>query len=99
MTEQTEQTTELVEFAQRTLVAVKRNEKVYVALKPICEALEIDYTRQYRVVTDDDVLKSTIATVATVGADGKTREMVCLPLDYLNGWLFKLTPSLFASKL
>ena len=91
----TEQKTELVEFAQRTLVAVKRNEKVYVALKPICEALEIDYTRQYRVVTDNEVLKSVVATVATTGADGKTYQMVCLPLDYLNGWLFQIKASHF----
>lgn len=26
----------------------------------------------------------------TVAADGKERVMLCLPLDYLNGWLFKI---------
>jgi hypothetical protein len=28
--------------------------------------------------------------IRTTGADGKQYEMVCLPLDYLNGWLFKI---------
>ena len=91
----TEQKTELVEFAQRTLVAVKRNEKVYVALKPICEALEIDWQAQHKAVMKDEVLKSTVSVWETVGADGKTREMVCLPLDYLNGWLFQIKASHF----
>ena len=95
MTEQMTQTMELVRFADRDLVAVKKNETVYVALKPICEALEIDYAGQRRMVMRDDVLKTTVDATSTVGADGKQREMLCLPLDYLNGWLFRIKASHF----
>ena len=91
----TEQKTELVEFAQRTLVTVKRNEKVYVALRPICEALEIDWQAQHKAVMKDEVLKSVVSQMETTGADGKTYQMVCLPLDYLNGWLFQIKASHF----
>ena len=96
MTEQTtEQKTELVAFAGRQLMAVKESENVYVALKPICEALEIDYAGQRRMVMNDDVLKSVMDVVSTTGADGKRYQMLCLPLDYLNGWLFRIKASHF----
>ena len=91
----TEQKTELVAFAGRQLMAVKVNEKVYIALKPICEALGIEWSKQRQAVMQDDVLKTTVALWDTVGADGKQREMLCLPLDYLNGWLFRIKASHF----
>ena len=31
-----------------------------------------------------------MGTAPITGADGKRYEMVCLPLDYFNGWLFRI---------
>lgn len=28
--------------------------------------------------------------MAMVAEDGRERKMICLPLDFLNGWLFKI---------
>lgn len=61
-----------------------------IALKPIAEALGLEWPRQTRIISEDAVLSSVIAKMATTGADGKQYEMLCLPLDYLNGWLFKI---------
>lgn len=97
MTERIEKVENIV-FDGDTIQAVKENEKVWVPLKPICEAMGIDWDGQRKLLQRDEVLAATTVTMTAVGADGKQREMVCLPLDYLNGWLFKLTPSLFASK-
>ena len=36
----------------------------------------------------DEVLCSTVVIITTVAEDGKNREMLCLPIQYLNGWLF-----------
>lgn len=82
---------EKIGFCGRELVAVKEKEKVLVALRPICDALGLDWSRQLKLVKDDPVLSSTVDELPTVGADGKPREMICLPLDYLNGWLFKIS--------
>lgn len=82
---------EKIGFCGRELVAVKEKETVLVAIKPICDALELEWPRQMRAMQDDPVLSSTIAKLATVGADGKSREMLCLPLEFLNGWLFKIS--------
>lgn len=37
-------------------------------------------------------MSSTITLRVTVGADGKGREMVCLPLEYVYGWIFTINP-------
>lgn len=82
---------EKIGFCGRELVAVKENENVMVALRPICDALGLDWSRQLKLVKDDPVLFSVVGELPTTGADGKQYEMLCLPLDYLNGWLFKIS--------
>lgn len=66
---------------------------IYVPLRPLCDYLGLNWSAQYRRVQRDSVLGATVAVMATVGADGKQREMICLPLDMLPGWLFGITSS------
>lgn len=82
---------EKIEFCGDQLVTVKENETVLVALKPICEAIDLDWPSQHRLIKEDPVLISVVCVMHTTGADGKQYEMLCLPLDYLNGWLFKIS--------
>ena len=67
--------------------------QVFVPVKPICEAIGVDWGSQYTKIQQDEVLNSTIVQITIVANDGKQREMTCIPLDYLNGWLFKINPS------
>lgn len=64
--------------------------KIFLVMKPICDALSLDWHSQHRNISDDPVLNSIVRKIRTTGADGKQYEMICLPLDYLNGWLFKI---------
>ncbi len=73
------------------IVVVENGEK-RVALKPICEALGINYESQYTKIYNDDILSSTIALSTMVGADGKERDMVTIPIKYVFGWLFTINP-------
>ena len=66
--------------------------EMLIPIKPICEALGIDYSGQIKKVKEDDFLSSTVVLSTTVGADGKDREMVCLPYEYVFGWLFTINP-------
>jgi len=61
-----------------------------VAIKPICDALGIDYSTQVQRVKDDPILGSTVGLSPTVGADGKDREMVSIPFKFVFGWLFRI---------
>lgn len=71
---------------------VENNASKLIPIKPICEALEIDYPRQFSKIKEDEFLSSVVALTPTTGADGKTYEMVCLPFEFVFGWLFTINP-------
>lgn len=62
-----------------------------VALRPICENVGVDYSAQYRRL--DRQPWATIAMMATVGADGKQREMVMVDRQTLVMWLATIDTS------
>jgi hypothetical protein len=67
---------------------------VVVPVRPICQVLGIDWSSQRKRINRDEVLKSCVVIVTTqVPGDTQRREHVCLPLDYLHGWLFGITVS------
>jgi hypothetical protein len=63
-----------------------------VPIRPICDALGIHYSSQLKKLKEDDFLNSTVVLSTTVGSNGKDREMVCLPLEFVFGWLFTINP-------
>jgi len=77
-----------------TAVLVEDNERrrVFVPVRPICDYLGVDWSAQYRRINRDPVLLEVITpcvvVTATQGQPDQRREMQCLPLDYLNGWIF-----------
>lgn len=68
------------------------NHNVFVPVKPICNALGIDFSAQFNKLQADETLAPTIAIIAMVAADEKERDMVCLPLEFIYGWLFTINP-------
>lgn len=72
---------------------VSTNDEQMVAIKPICEALGIDFSRQLKKIKEDEDLSLVVGVLPTVGADGKEREMSCLPVRYIFGWLFTINPA------
>lgn len=63
---------------------------VYVPLRPICDYLGLDWSAQRRRINRDPILAKVTKGVAVTATPerGGTQEMVCMPLDFLNGWLF-----------
>lgn len=61
-----------------------------VPVKPICEALGVAYERQFSKLKEHPIYSSTISLAVMVAADGKSREMLCIPIEYLSGWLFSI---------
>lgn len=76
-------------------IAATSNEQgeVLIPIRPICDALKVNYQSQHRRLQEDEFLSSVVALRATTGADGKKYEMVCLPLQYVFGWLFTINPA------
>ncbi len=77
-----------------TEIAAVKNDAgdVYVPIKPICTDLGIDFKVQHRKIEDDPSFSSTMVIMTTVGADRKDREMVCLPVRRIYGWLYTINP-------
>lgn len=79
-----------INFNNQKLLTVEKDGTKYVAVKPICENLGIDWDSQRVKIKSNPILNSTTAIITVVAEDGKLREMVCLPIDMINGWLFTI---------
>lgn len=82
-----------VKFDGDPIQVIEQDGNHYVAMRPICTALSLNWKNQYRNLKEDPVLNSVMVITTTTGSDGKQYEMVCLPIEYLNGWLFKIPVS------
>jgi hypothetical protein len=81
------------------LVEQDGRQTVYVPIRPICEFLGVDWRSQYSRIRRDPVLsKYFTGVVITTTPDpdrggGGPQSANCLPLDYLNGFLFGINAS------
>jgi len=65
----------------------------FIPIRPICEAIGIDSKAQRNRIERDEILSSTGVIMTSVGADEKDREMFCLPVKFIHGWLFSIDVS------
>jgi hypothetical protein len=85
-----------VEFYGDELTAVLAEDgMVYVPLRPICNSLGLDWDGQRQRIHRDPVLSEIAMSAVITTADiepgsrrPRSSTMLCLPLDFLNGWLF-----------
>ena len=69
----------------------------FLPIKPICEAIGIDVDAQRNKIKDDEILSSVTAIITATGADGKSYDMVCLPVKFVYGWIFSINPGKVSS--
>lgn len=80
--------TQTLTFNNQALITFEQNGRHYTAMRPICENIGLAWEAQLARIKRDDILSSTMIVMIIVAEDGKNREMICLPIEYLNGWLF-----------
>lgn len=86
-------------FYDDQIIAVKVEDgTIYVPVRPICELLGVDWSAQRRRINRDEILGEEAMSVAittthidTSSQQRHSQDMICLPLDYLNGWLFGIS--------
>jgi hypothetical protein len=59
----------------------------WVAIKPVCDILTINFEKQRERLNRSKLLGQLPTKQGVVAADGKVREMLCLPERYVYGWL------------
>ena len=81
-----------VQFHGNPLLAVQRDDGVFVAINPICRAMGVRPEKQAQRIKADPILCEGSAVVA-VPSPGGMQDTFCLRLDLLNGWLFTIDES------
>lgn len=76
-----------ISFNGQTVPVFTQNNQHYVAMKPICENIGLDWKAQYDRIKRHAVLSEGMVMMTTPSKGGE-QQTICLPLDYLNGWLF-----------
>ncbi|WP_052927888.1 phage antirepressor N-terminal domain-containing protein [Morganella morganii] len=80
-----------VPFHGDSLYVVNYNGQPYVPMKPIVEGMVMDWASQFTKLKQR--FKSTIAEITMVAEDGKSRNMLCIALRKLSGWLHTISPN------
>lgn len=84
-------TVRVFEFHGDHLITFEHEGKPVVALRPVVEALGLDWSGQRHRLERDPVVGSTVVVTTTVAEDGKSREMKALPVDVLPLFLAKIS--------
>ena len=79
--------TQTISFNNQSLITVEQNGNHYVAMKPICENIGLAWEPQVLRIKRDEVLSQGMIIMITP-TNGGNQNMICLPIEYLNGWLF-----------
>lgn len=75
------------------LVDMGKRQEIYVPIRPICDFLGVAWDPQRRRIKRDLVLSREVRGVTVTVTPGGRQEMICLPLDYLSGFLFGISAS------
>lgn len=86
-------TTSIIARINNVYIVSTNDEQKLVPVKPICEALGIDAEAQRQKIQSHYLLAPTALLSKVVAADGKEREMFCLPMGYIFGWLLTINPA------
>lgn len=79
---------QIVNFHDQSLITLQKDNVAYVAMKSVCENIGLDWEAQRQRISRDEVLNSVACMIKATASDRKTYQMLCLPIHYLNGWLF-----------
>jgi hypothetical protein len=76
-----------VEFCGALLEGVVSNGCAYVAMKPIAEAMGLDWSAQLVKIKEHPALAPTMVEIPIVADDNRRRKMICLPESRLQFWM------------
>ena len=77
-------------FKGKTLLFIAKDGVYYIAIKPVCEAIGIDYVQQFKNLNDDSILTPALCKHTMQVPGDQARNMVCLPERYIYGWIFSI---------
>lgn len=85
-------TGQVIPFRHAELLLVDNSGEPFVPMKPVVEGMGLTWQAQHRKLMTGR-FAPTITEMVIVAGDGKQREMTCLPLRKLAGWLMSIHPA------
>ncbi|MET4163725.1 hypothetical protein ABIE61_003591 [Marinobacterium sp. MBR-111] len=85
-------TAQVIPFRNQELLLVNNSGEAFVPMKPVVEGMGLAWQSQHRKLMTGR-FASTVTEMVIVAQDGKQREMTCLPLRKLTGWLMSIHPN------
>jgi hypothetical protein len=79
-----------LEFNGKAILFLNYEGKYWIAIRPICEALGVNYNRIYQNLINDPILKDVFAKQQMHDTKNRLQSMVALPEKYIYGWLFSI---------
>ena len=80
-----------LEFSGKKIYFTRINGIYWIVIKSVCEALEVNFNRQYQNMRDDKILRSKFAKQQIlIPGDTQPRKYVCIPEKYVYGWIFSI---------
>ncbi len=73
------------------LAARTETSEIYLPVKPICTALGVSWTTQYRKIRADDVLMESVKTLRLQTRGGR-QNLVCMDVEAIPLWLAEIEP-------
>lgn len=86
-----------INFHGTPITVIEKDGTQYVAMKPIVKAMGLHWGQQTENIKKDPVL-SKVLVLHEYLTDGGKQQMLCLPLDFLNGWLFKIPATRYSGR-
>lgn len=82
-----------LQFNGKNIYFLAIDGQYWIAVKPVCEALGVDYIQQFKNLKEHQILKQLLCEHTMVGADNRLRKMISLPEKFFYGWLFGIQSS------
>lgn len=81
---------ELVNFYGSKIFCLQESNRILVVVKTVCDGMGLDADRAIKTISDDEILGTERVEHLVEYNGDQPRKMICLPLEFLTGWLFQI---------
>ena len=86
-------TEKFLQFNGKTIYFQSYDGQFWIAIKPICEVLNVSYNPQVLALKNDVFFKDAYTLQYMHDSSNRLQKMICLPEKYIYGWLFSINSS------
>ena len=80
-----------INFKGKKIFFKYENSTNWIMLKSVCEAIGVNWNRQWQNIKEDTILKPKYAKQhIQIDKNSQSREYICLPEEYVYGWVFSI---------